>query len=874
MNIDEIHDAIRRNLQRNGLVADEIRVMPDPYSGMRIAVVSNGFESMPRDERKQVVLEGLSDLEIAWIDVLTSAEVPWAGALPGDIEPEKLPLWPESLARATMGVGDAKFPSDLDEDLPLPIVATFYSLRGGVGRSTALAYTGRILAAEHGKKVVCVDLDLEAPGLAALFGKENEVRENHGVVDLLLALDQGVEPKALDASKHLIRVSDNDDLYCLPAGIPNAEYARKLSLVNPDAWYREDRNPLRDLITLLGEHLPFKPDVILLDSRTGITHLSGPLLFDLADLAMIVFFPHPQTKTGTGALVRALLAARTRRSTPERPLAPEPRFIVSPIPATKVPEVVQRYKHRAAEWIDDWLSGDGSTSTRWTDSAIKEVTEFISYQEALASSDSTFEDGDTWKPYRPLADWIAKLIPMASEKRIPARVADLKNAVLNELSFSTGTAEQQENILETFVETAHVRKALRPEIPLVIGRKGAGKTALFRRLAEKNDDNQPVVVLAPAKLRQSWHLSADGFKDIEARLLEKKLEWREFWAAYVAYSCFLQLPSQNELKSLFATNLGLLFHHDITSETELLDRLDAIMSVPRSSLLLNDWLQKMDAVSAPRFLLFDGLDTGFGNSEADCERRKRALEGLFTFYTDRGDGLKNLRFKIFLREDIWRKLRFENKSHLFGRSVSLAWDKQADYLRVVLRQALASPTFARLLETQDAKRIVDGDTDEDLVYRAWNILVGERMKGGKTAYTANWVWYKLADASYNHMPRALLQLFGAATDWEKNENRGSTYDTSILRPRALMESLDTVSNESLGALMEEFPEFNPLKEKLESLGRSPLPVNDLEGLDSEVSLAREVGLLSVYEGTETDPSRYAVPDLYRIGLGMARKGQL
>ncbi|MBK9032247.1 MAG: P-loop NTPase [Myxococcales bacterium] len=71
------------------------------------------------------------------------------------------------LARAT-------FPSELDDDLALPIVATFYSLRGGVGRSTALAYTAHILAS-RGKRVVCVDLDLEAPGLAALFGREDEV---------------------------------------------------------------------------------------------------------------------------------------------------------------------------------------------------------------------------------------------------------------------------------------------------------------------------------------------------------------------------------------------------------------------------------------------------------------------------------------------------------------------------------------------------------------------------------------------------------------------------------------------------------------------------------------------------------------------------
>ena len=43
-------------------------------------------------------------------------------------------------------------------------------------------------------------------------------------------------------------------------------------------------------------------------------------------------------------------------------------------------------------------------------------------------------------------------------------------------------------------------------------------------------------------------------------------------------------------------------------------------------------------------------------------------------------------------------------------------------------------------------------------------------------------------------------------------------------------------------------------------------------MDEELSLAREVGLLSVYEGTEDAVQRYKVPDLYRLGIGMTRKG--
>ena len=48
-------------------------------------------------------------------------------------------------------------------------VITFYSYKGGVGRSFALANVG-VLLARWGFRVLCIDFDLEAPGLAHFFG--------------------------------------------------------------------------------------------------------------------------------------------------------------------------------------------------------------------------------------------------------------------------------------------------------------------------------------------------------------------------------------------------------------------------------------------------------------------------------------------------------------------------------------------------------------------------------------------------------------------------------------------------------------------------------------------------------------------------------
>jgi hypothetical protein len=68
----------------------------------------------------------------------------------------------------------------------------FYSYKGGVGRTLLLANTARFLALA-GKKVVALDLDLEAPGLHYKLGAPEvlaRARDGalHGAVDQLLAV--------------------------------------------------------------------------------------------------------------------------------------------------------------------------------------------------------------------------------------------------------------------------------------------------------------------------------------------------------------------------------------------------------------------------------------------------------------------------------------------------------------------------------------------------------------------------------------------------------------------------------------------------------------------------------------------------------------
>jgi hypothetical protein len=259
--------------------------------------------------------------------------------------------------------------------------------------------------------------------LATLFGKEDEVSDGQGLVSLLLTLDQGEEP---DMVKHLIRLSDSDELYCLPAGKPDADYARRLRLLDPEGWYREERNPLRSLLDGLSTKLPFKPDVVLLDAGTGLTPLSAPLLFDLSDLVIVSFLPYPQTNSRTRTLVQAILHARSRREMRGQRLTPELRFLVSPVPASKEPEM-QHYRLRTLAWIADWLAtlagrrGEGAPPIE-----AEQITHFVPYQKRIATADRILVDKGVLLHYQCIAEWLEQFLSTKSDERVLVHPSQVK----------------------------------------------------------------------------------------------------------------------------------------------------------------------------------------------------------------------------------------------------------------------------------------------------------------------------------------------------------------------------------------------------------------------------------------------------------------
>lgn len=182
----------------------------------------------------------------------------------------------------------------------LPARLLFYSVKGGVGRSTALAIVAADLAAS-GHNVLIVDLDLEAPGQGSLLLSPNGA-PSHGVVDWFAAVAAGAQ--AMDLVPDMIGAcpftSGSAVVHVVPAvGTQGGDYLSKLARAyapgSAGETYRGYSFPRKAdaLITDLTSREPY--DVVLIDARAGLHETSGGLLLGLGAKSLIFGVDTPQT---------------------------------------------------------------------------------------------------------------------------------------------------------------------------------------------------------------------------------------------------------------------------------------------------------------------------------------------------------------------------------------------------------------------------------------------------------------------------------------------------------------------------------------------------------------------------------------------------
>lgn len=210
-------------------------------------------------------------------------------------------------APAAIGISLGSLGS-LDLNAPSMYVTTFYSFKGGVGRTMALANVAVDLA-RRGKRVLVVDFDLEAPGLDT-FDLPRPTGPTPGVVDFVQHYLQSNQ--APDVRAYLYESpgvgQDGGGLWIMPSGAPGETYAQRLAEIDwTDLYEHHDGYLLFEDLKLQWEEF-IKPEYVFIDSRTGHTDVGGICTRQLPDAVVALFFPNKQNLRGLTKVVRDIRA--------------------------------------------------------------------------------------------------------------------------------------------------------------------------------------------------------------------------------------------------------------------------------------------------------------------------------------------------------------------------------------------------------------------------------------------------------------------------------------------------------------------------------------------------------------------------------------
>jgi len=223
-------------------------------------------------------------------------------------------------------------------------IVTFYSYKGGTGRSMALANVAWILASNQ-KRVLVIDWDLEAPGLHRYFHPflvDKDLLESEGLIDYVInfstaaasptgdggSADRGwykdythVLGAPTDASSSVSVTSGarivpgaslltyavslewdfgSGALDFIPAGRQGSTYSTRVNSFSWQKFYERLGGGL--LLDEVKENLKKEYDYILIDSRTGVSDTSGICTVQMPDILVVCFTLNNQSIEGAAGV--------------------------------------------------------------------------------------------------------------------------------------------------------------------------------------------------------------------------------------------------------------------------------------------------------------------------------------------------------------------------------------------------------------------------------------------------------------------------------------------------------------------------------------------------------------------------------------------
>jgi hypothetical protein len=468
---------------------------------------------------------------------------------------------------------------------------------------------------------------------------------------------------------------------------------------------------------------------------------------------------------------------------------------------------------------------------------------------------------------------------------------------LSNLGFGQSEVEHKESFGSNFFPIKEHLRALDPDVVLVVGDRGTGKSGLFQAVFEKQlllklERFSPQLRLPVEKIGQTKWLSGypSGRQFPDPRGLSQVLSGPNaelFWFAYLVRLL------QNEINDISLRELSNNPGGDPIKILEVFKNLGN-----RPLLALDKLDQTLENHNSWIFIGYDELDILGGS---DWAAMISAVQRLIEFWSGYSRRWQRIRAKIFLRSDLFRRhanLGGADLAKLAANRVELRWNNQNLYAMLIKRIANKSEqlfdyckgakvpfekekndTFGHIPIFQDAENA------RPFIER----LIGPYMGSNKNkGHSFSWILDHLRDGSNVVTPRRLVRLIEKTATKEHDRLKART--PHLFNPVSIRQALDDVSTDHIKDALTEWPWLLGVKTRLEN-GLVPWTKNELYRLlerDWENSWsisaqqkirppadsARELVEYMIDLGIlrERTESRIDVPDIYLKGLNLRRKG--
>lgn len=586
-------------------------------------------------------------------------------------------------------------------------VVTFYSYKGGMGRTTTMIAYAISLAVNDNeykkKRVVIVDCDLEAPGYLNFFdlSEHNGLQsgKKNGLVEFLSDAQFVSHPEDLDINDYIINVGDDNknnfaynnlnNIWVIPAGNLNEGYSDlcegndrndyleglakiNLSSVNSVVKY------FNILLDRINETI--NPDIILLDSRTGFNDIFGTAALFLSSSVVGFFGFSRQTQPGLMNLLREYYKQGNSFSL---------QLVFSILPERADDTWVENHRKELQQYISfvgteskDYpsflylhripLLEKIGTGDELSDNAFVEIVK-----------EKKFDDYNVL--FEKISNQFFKEVPTLSyTSNTPAIqlrnvvLKHLKEALLNVSNFAEDTQIKEEQ----FFYRNCMKELFDPKKFLIQGYKGTGKTYLYKALADKEisaniqkwsgtqrqDLLDPIFVNILPTNEASLVFDNIRYASIDEPEYYFNTFWQIYtWNALLLYPEFQVIKEQSELYEYVKPLDGAGYAKEaLVRIEELIGKgVKALISIEKDMMLLNEFLQKKQK---RLFVLYDRLDTC-----VNPLRWNKAVSPLINYWRNNCESFSNITPKVFVRTDLFKLIEGTNTARLENSIIHIEW---------------------------------------------------------------------------------------------------------------------------------------------------------------------------------------------------------